>query len=366
METVSQPVKIYSDASHYSPVYRAQLSDILRPFWKEPPLDDAQRLDIYGLSRADFVVVDTLAQADLAVLPMTWNHYLWRREVNLAEAFIRAARRAGRKIFSYVSWDRGVAVPPEFDDVYVCRVSGFRSRRRKRHFTQPVFFDDPLKHHPELNLQSRGTGGGDRPRVGFCGQARPGVVKLGLDVVRDFWRNLSFHLKLRADEPQPLHPPVLLRARALRVLERSPLVETRFVVRDRYRGGRRSAAERSQTVREFYGNILETDYTLCVRGSGNFSKRFYEALALSRIPLLVDTDCLLPFHWELRWDERVVSVPPEEMRDLPRRVGEHFTAAGAEGLAERQRQNRALWLDWLTYGGFHRKLIRRILDGTAE
>ena len=35
--------------------------------------------------------------------------------------------------------------------------------------------------------------------------------------------------------------------------------------------------------------MLASPYILCVRGAGNYSARFYEALALGRIPVLVNT-----------------------------------------------------------------------------
>ena len=36
-------------------------------------------------------------------------------------------------------------------------------------------------------------------------------------------------------------------------------------------------------------------YGLCVRGFGNFSFRLGETLMMGRIPILIDTECILPF-----------------------------------------------------------------------
>ena len=133
--------------------------------------------------------------------------------------------------------------------------------------------------------------------------------------------------------PQPLYPTALLRARALRILRQSPLVQTRFVVRSRYRAGATSAQTREQTAREFYANITDTDYTLCARGGGNFSKRLYETLAMGRIPVLVDTDCLLPLEPILPWDEFIVRAKPDNLAELPQLVAAHFTQHGRQGLS---------------------------------
>ena len=365
LKTAPQPVKLFSDHSHYGREHRGQLADILRPYWKDAPFSEEQRAQMYGLSAGDFCLVDDLTQADIAVLPMTWNHYLKRRELPRALDFIQAARRIGRPILSYVSGDEGVTVPPECDDVYVVRASGFRSRMQPRQIAQPVFFDDPLKKYPEFADSPFSTLHSPLPKIGFCGQASLSLFKLGLDVVRGCWRNGLCCLNLRSQEPQPVFPPALLRARAMKRLAESPKVRTCFIARERYRGGATDADTRERTTREFYQNMAETDYTLCVRGGGNFSKRFYETLALGRIPVLVDTDCLLPFASVLNWDNYIVRVTQAELATLPEVVARHFSAQGLDGLAELKRRCRMLWEEWLSFGGFHRQLARLILDSAG-
>ena len=371
-------IRLYSDRSHYAREHRGELSDLLRPYWKDMAFSDAQRRQMYGVGDEDFFLVDNLSEADLAVLPMTWNFYVQRGELGRAGRFIEAARHARRPILSYVSGDEGVKVPAEFDDVWVVRASGCRSRKRARQVAQPVFFEDPLKRYPELGLEwaedrgQRTEGGGQRsedrgqwsvvssplvPKVGFCGQASASLVKIGWDLMRGLARNAASAAGVRWKEAQPVYPPALLRTRAMELLEGSPLVETRFVVRDRYRGGANDAASREQTTREFYANIAGTDYTLCVRGGGNFSKRFYETLATGRIPLLIDTDCLLPFDREVDWSEYILVVPQSDLWSLPERVARDFKRYANGELAERKHTCRQFWQEHLTFAGFHRRLM---------
>jgi hypothetical protein len=372
--------KLFSERSHYQPENRAQLADLLRPFWKDEPFSDEQRLQMYGLSIRDFCLAERIEQADIAVLPMTWNHYLARRQVPLALDFIQAARRADRPIISYVSGDEGVTVPSGFDDVYVVRASGFQTRKRERQIAQPVFFDDPAHRYPDLfrldSAPSRARGPWSvvssqssvvsSPSVGFCGQAGFNPVNLLVDLSRCLCRNGTYHLGFRREEPQPLCPPRLLRTRAIHALSRSSSVRTRFILRTRYRAGAVEGFSREQTTRAFYENVAQTDYTLCVRGGGNFSKRFYETLAMGRIPVLLDTDCLLPFEDVLPWDDFIVRVPQAELPSLPEKVAEHFTRHGSAGLAHFKRKCRQLWKEFLTFGGFHRHLVRMILASNEE
>jgi len=359
---MNSPIRLFSDRSHYARPNRDQLADILRPYWKDAPFSEEQRRQMYGLSAQDFQLVDDLPEADFAVLPMTWNYYFRRRELPRARHFIGAARRATRPILSYVSGDEGVTVPAEFDDVHVVRASGFRNCKRQRQMAQPVFFDDPLMSYPDLEFYDRPVGAADRPMIGFCGQASVNLMKLGMDVARGCCRNIQFHLGFRPAEPQPLYPPSFLRARAMDLLAKSPLLETRFIPRALYRGGAADDKMREQTSREFHQNIAGTDYTLCVRGGGNFSKRFYETLAMGRIPVLVDTDCLLPFEPNLPWDDYIVRVRAQELQSLPRRVADHFAGLTKASLAEQKRKCRSIWGEWLSFGNYHRRVARSILE----
>ncbi len=371
------PIRIYSDRSHYRREHRRELTDMLRPYWKDAPFSDEQRGQMYGLSAEDFSLVDKPEQAQLVVLPMSWNYYLRHSAMNQARDFVNLARRVGRPVLSCVSGDEGVKVPAEFDDVYVVRASGCKSRCRKRQIAQPMFFDDPLKKYPELsgsrlsafpisgfqdesrpptsvNPDSqpstacraearRGRINAQLPSVGFCGQASVNLMKLGVDIVRGCRRNIQFYLGWRQEEPQPVYPPAYLRARTMKVLAASPLLKSRFISRARYRDGAADDEMREQSSREFYQNIAETDYTLCVRGGGNFSKRFYETLAMGRIPALVDTDCLLPFEPDLPWHDYIVRVSGDDLNSLPRRIADHFASLTQAGLEEQKRKCRQLW-----------------------
>ena len=71
------------------------------------------------------------------------------------------------------------------------------------------------------------------------------------------------------------------------------------------------------TRREYYANIADNLYTLCVRGAGNFSYRFYEALCMGRIPILIDTDTSLPFEKIIDWSKYIIKINESEIDQLP-------------------------------------------------
>lgn len=76
------------------------------------------------------------------------------------------------------------------------------------------------------------------------------------------------------------------------------------------------------TRREYCANIANNLYTLCIRGAGNFSYRFYESLCMGRIPILIDTDTALPFEKIINWSNYIIKIDESELEQLPLLISE--------------------------------------------
>jgi hypothetical protein len=340
-------LRIFSDRGHYAPAFRRMLADVLRPFWKECEISADERRRIYGVQVDRYQLVDSPADADLAVLPLAWNYYFRYDALKMAHEFISHAREYGTPVATWVTGDSGVRVPDR--EVFVFRPSGYASRRLPNQFALPIFIQDPAPVGVSTGLtRTRGS----RPVVGFCGQAADDLLRQGAKSLRTALRNAAFAAGLSEVEPESLYPPTRLRARVLRLLERSNLVDTRFIARRSYGGDARTGMELSQSRAEFWANIHDTDYTVCIRGSGNFSQRLYEVLAMGRIPIFVNTDCILPAEHLIEWKRYCVWVEAEELEQLPARVADHHASFDAQGFEELQLACRALWKEHLSYSGF--------------
>lgn len=171
-------------------------------------------------------------------------------------------------------------------------------------------------------------------------------------VIRTFLRNTASAFHWSEGESQELYPPILLRQRILDLLSRHPGIETNFVPRSRYKAGAITKQEKEQARQEFFANIQDTDYTVCVRGGGNFSVRLYETLAMGRIPILVDTDCLLPFASDPRWRECCVYVERHEIPYISEKVLTFHESHSEEAFIEIQCQGRLFWEEKLSFNGF--------------
>ena len=181
-----------------------------------------------------------------------------------------------------------------------------------------------------------------RPSVAFCGQGAE--------------RPLARARRWARASASPPTRHIALRAEALQRLRSEPGLDDRLVVRDRYRAGSTTDADRDRTQGEFDDNLRSSTYALCLRGTGNFSARFCEALSFGRVPLFVDTDCMLPFEGEIDWQAHTVWIDQAEVAD----IGQRLLAAHATVLVDPARSPQAqrdLWSDWLTQDGYFRHLV---------
>ena len=104
---------------------------------------------------------------------------------------------------------------------------------------------------------------------------------------------------------------------------------------------------------DFYNNMKNCSYQLCMRGGGNFSHRFYQTMMYGRIPIIIDTDYPLPCSDVVKWDEYIV---------IARNVNELCNAIlswdAKHDLIESQNNARRIWEQYLSAKGFGNYLNR--------
>ena len=101
----------------------------------------------------------------------------------------------------------------------------------------------------------------------------------------------------------------------------------------------------------FYNNLLSGSFALCIRGLGNFSYRFYEALSFGRIPVLINTDCVLPFENTIEWSKHIISVNENQIHLLPDLIS---------GCNISPASNRKLWQTFFSAEGYNNNFILEI------
>lgn len=99
------------------------------------------------------------------------------------------------------------------------------------------------------------------------------------------------------------------RIQHINYIKRAPDIKTNFILRTDYWAGK---PHDPTVVQEFIKNIQNNHLTLCSRGAGNWSARFYQVLSLGRIPVVVNTDMILPFENHIHWKDKIVLCNDEK------------------------------------------------------
>lgn len=125
-------------------------------------------------------------------------------------------------------------------------------------------------------------------------------------------------------------------------------INTSFIKRDSFI---RDYDETNQeSFRQYFiQNLKDNIFSLSVRGGGNWSLRFYEIMAHGRIPVLLNTDCMLPFDDIINWND--VIIIGENTDELYAKMKLWFSK-GETFIKEKQLLNRTIWEKYLSIEGF--------------
>lgn len=344
-------MKLYYSASHYNPSQRRELFPLLKAFIKNKDFTDLERQSLYGVSERDFVMVESMNDAQIAILPMSWNYYTQSSQLDLAYEFIDEAKAKDKIVWSINTGDFGVKLT-YFKNLTVFRQGGYTSNKQLGHVGLPLFVEDYI-YKQNLEVSFLDSKYGSMPIVGFCGQTNPSITNALKDMAKQTLRNLRSKLGLSNLEPQKIIASTYIRSYLLNQLESESGVDCRFIKRKAYRAGvvkKEKLADK--TTLEFFNNIFESQYVLCFRGAGNFSVRFYETLMMGRIPLYVHTDGYLPLSDVIDWKAHVVWVDYKDRHRISEILLDFHQQLDQESLITLFKKNRKLWEEKLTLSGF--------------
>jgi len=256
--------------------------------------------------------------------------------------------------------------PVPISNSIVLRSSLFKKTKKENEYILSAGYIDLLADACDGQLKIRDKS--HVPKVSFCGKmyepaswkqpwqklTRDFAYKHIISRVDLYNRFLKVGLSLSKCQGR------VLRTQAVYGIGRDENIETSFILRKKFLHGIYIPEIQKKLYvnqhKEFVDNIIESDYVLCVRGNGNFSYRFYETLSLGRIPLLIDSDCELPFEEIIDYDNLIVRVNADEINSLGKIVLNFHKKISAEDFRKRQKICRELWEEYLSIDGYFNHL----------
>jgi hypothetical protein len=194
-----------------------------------------------------------------------------------------------------------------------------------------------------------------KPVIGFCG----------------YVGNRPLHMLYRLLGREQKAIGLELRSRVLDRLQAQAQLDCRFVRNNRFLGTAAGVLNPDRAiaarVRSAYArNLFDTDYTVCVRGAGNFSYRFYEVLSAGRIPIYVDTDAVLPCETEIDWKKHCVWIEEGAIDRIGELVLDFHRRLDDDAFQALQQANRRLWDEYLTPLAFYRWALTNAVAQTER
>ncbi|MBG1260751.1 exostosin family protein [Nostoc commune] len=350
-------LNIYSDRNYLPKGIEPVI--ILYPFWKEfIPNEKHPWSRAYGkyieISNSLFKMT-SLEEADIVVMPTNWRLIRgdsWRSTVNketenLSIEFAEKVANSGKEIVVFFASDCSSEEVP-IKNATVIRMAAYRSKRRQKDIIMPSFTEDFVKEYLEGQMPLRQKS--NKPVVGFCGLAinNSWETKLKEFLYHGLMLTKSLELGVSPYKGQ------YLRSQALKILAESPsLINTNFIIRDKSVFLNIDDIERRKKTRaEYVKNMVESDYILCCRGSGNYSIRLYETLSCGRIPIFIDTDCVLPDESIIDWKKYCVWIDEKEIPHIAEKVAEFHSNISDQEFLDLQHECRKLWKNRLSAEGF--------------
>ncbi|MCC7447082.1 MAG: exostosin family protein [Anaerolineae bacterium] len=346
-------LRLYAD-KNYIPKGKTHVT-LLAPFWGRQTED----LDVIYHRRFDHFLeighslfeMTSLDEADYAVLPSDWDTV--EDDPKLPLAFAEKARQAGKDVIVFLWGPSLESVPIENSIVF--RNSMLGSTRKRTEFPVPYWFEDFVEEYLDNKQVIRQKVA--KPTVGFCGFAEP-LNPTPQQALINLARKSRAALTGKTGNKAAGVFGRAIRTRAMQILDRNPNIATNFIIKDRFWAGAITPDGKPDNARlqasrqEYLRNMLDSDYVLVIRGAGNASFRLFETLCSGRIPILVDTDCVLPYEEHVDWKKYCVWVDQTELASIADKVLDFHNKLSASDFVELQHACRAFWKDWLSPAGF--------------
>jgi len=323
-------LKIYTEHQFLTPENRRRVFPLL--------------FDLFYLpnekAMVNFSIEDSISEADVAIFPVDVISFMKNDKSNFLNIWFEKISNYNIPIWVYAAGDFGCSI--DRPNVSTFRFGGFKSKLQALSHIMPSFLVDPYKSVVKNDFFVLPKH--KRPNIGFVGNANGSLIKFCKEYILYARRNLVNTIVKNPEDYHPFYPSGWKRSQLLKKISKEDKLKSNFILRNKYRGRDKNAGSEEDSTIEFFNNIQNNLYVFCLRGNGNFSVRFYEALIMGRIPVLIDTDVKLPLEDQVDWNKHCLVVSENSIiRDL---IIFHASKTEFE-IKEVQNSNRNLMLEKL-------------------
>ncbi len=299
-----------------------------------------------SFSYKNFSIVEKIEDCDYILLPQYFSAYTGEQKEYI-DLHISLGKQYNKKVLLFLRGDlhHDVFIP----EAIIFKAFNYRFLRKDNEIYIPCYVED-LSVGRELTIREKTN---SKPVVGFCGwagfQAPMQWLKYG---IKNFLVSLKKVLTFNA-QLEVFKKGIYFRRKSVKILQQSNLIQTNFKLRKSYSGHRKTISMDPKIARqEFIDNILESDFTLCPKGDANSSARLYEVWSLGRIPVMIDTEIILPLERLIDYTKCSVRVNYTDIQHLPEIIANFYNKLTPEQFKEMQNEAHKAFEAYLRFDSF--------------
>ena len=291
-----------------------------------------------------YTLTTNIKECDVVIVPLDLE-VMYIKYPQILNTLINEAKQNFKKIWVYSGGDFGITLTDP--EITTFRLGGFNNKYNKKNtIILPCFIEDPYnKYLSNLDYVFYTQ----KPIVGFVGHANGSYSKYLKELIINLKQNTYRLLGKNKSDEQKFFPSSIVRYKLLKILEKSDKITTQFIFRKKYRAGATNETEKMQSTIEYFNNMYNTAYTLCVRGAGNFSVRLYETLAVGRIPIIINTHCNFPLDTIIDWNKHALILNFSDKEKLSDSLYNFHCNFNEVEFIQFQKNNRFLWENYFNY-----------------
>jgi hypothetical protein len=379
----NKPLKIFLDPSWFSGLNsfeRLPLAESL--LWHNNLFKDESHIDPFArdhfVRRINFCkvfVLCDLSNCDAILYPAKLPEHPYGKQNSLVQKVKKISDKVQKPVIVHTNTkdilNPSLQVGAPFRNFLYFNTSLVENRTRENFFPAPYFVPDiylyrnqpPFLKDFSLNI----------PSVGFCGFAPPlkqhwcktkffDFFRMILCILDNFYFDSEEVARRLGTNIKHAH-----RIWSIYLLKNDNRIKTNFILRSAgalqdksyYKGHNHKISE------EYYNNIEKNLYNLTSRGTENYSIRFYETFCFGRIPIMVDTDLVLPFNDLIDYNRHCVMIKKDQLLIMPKILMGYHRKHFFCGSSNIQIENRRIWEKYFSPIGFYKqasKLIREYLQ----
>lgn len=296
--------------------------------------------------------VKDVSAAEAIVLSNNFKDPLTLEAQKYVNMYADLGKRTGKPVcvFSLGDFTDKAVFDPR---VYVLRLSLYKDLAGPRDISIPSLTEDNATSGITVRPKQ------EKPLVSFCGMGDlPGWRSRFLHV-----KNFGFEVRALFNKNWRAHKlGIYWRQVAMRACERSPLVDTHFIIRRTFSGSKRTIElDPTQARKEYLDSIVNADFVIAPKGDGNYSNRFLKTLCLGRFPVLTDTNVVLPLEDVIDYSLISVRVPMNRVHETPEYIREFYDSLTLEEWQQRQQLARDVFEKYLRQDSFLRYFFTEVV-----